>query len=193
MNSYIYADGVEPGRLIPYNVIGKFRSKCKSTTSAQRWARECARYNPWAVACLFLEITMPKTSIFLIARPARMLLAALGIVAITGCATNYPSGSASQQPRYVLNNDAAKPILDENINGFLSQAPAGGIVSAATSPWGDNIEIVADEPYMAASGRECRRLQIIAMGGEAQRALVCKVSEDWVNQRVITQTAEGRL
>lgn len=130
---------------------------------------------------------------FLIARPARMLLAALGIVAISGCATNYPSGSASQQPRYALDNDAAKPILDESINGFLDQASAGGVISAAKSPWGDNVEIVADESYLAASGRECRHLQIIAMGGEARRALVCNAAEGWVNQRVVTQTAEGRL
>lgn len=141
----------------------------------------------------FLEIIMPKTS-FLVVRPARMLLAVLSMAVISGCATSYPSGSASQEQRYVLNDDSAKPILDESVNGFLDQTPAGGVISVANSPWGDNVEIVADEPYLAASGRECRRLQVIGMSGEARRALVCKASsEEWVNQRVITQTAEGRL
>ncbi|MGO3699101.1 MULTISPECIES: DVU3141 family protein [Halomonas] len=136
---------------------------------------------------------MPKTS-FLVVRPARMLLAVLSMAVISGCATSYPSGSASQQQRYVLNDDSAKPILDERVNGFLDQTPAGGVISVANSPWGDNVEIVADESYLAASGRECRRLQVIGMSGEARRALVCKASsEEWVNQRVITQTAEGRL
>lgn len=123
----------------------------------------------------------------------RCLLTALSFTVISGCATHYPSGSASQQPRYSLSNDGAKPIQDESINGFLDQSPTGGVVSAAKSPWGDNVEVITDESYLAASGRECRRLQIIGAGGDARRALVCKTDNGWVNQRVVTQTAEGRL
>ncbi|MCB8889532.1 DVU3141 family protein [Vreelandella malpeensis] len=123
----------------------------------------------------------------------RLLLGALTLALISGCATSYPSGSASQSPRYALNNDSAKAIGDANINGFLEQSPAGGVTSAARSPWGDNVEIIADAPYLAASGRECRQLQIVAMGGDTRRGLVCKTDNGWVNQRVVTQTVEGRF
>lgn len=129
--------------------------------------------------------------------PARMLLAALSVVVISGCATNYPSGSSQQEARYVLNTDAAKLLNDESLNSFLSEAPASGILNLARSPWGDNVEIVADESYLAASGRECRKLRVVAAGGgSARTALVCETPNGWVNQRVVTQevtqAVEGR-
>jgi hypothetical protein len=80
-------------------------------SSAQRRARECARYNPWAVACLFI-----------------------GVAVVSGCAT-YPSGN-QQQVQYVLGNDTAKPLQDENLNGFLAQAPAGAVLNLVQSPLG---------------------------------------------------------
>lgn len=127
--------------------------------------------------------------------PARMLLAALSVVAISGCATNYPSGSNQQEARYVLNNDAATLLENESLNNFLSQAPASGVLNVARSPWGDNVEIIADESYLAASGRECRKLRVVAAGGSADSALVCATPNGWVNQRVVTQagiqTVEG--
>ncbi|WP_447926377.1 DVU3141 family protein [Vreelandella sp. EE27] len=122
----------------------------------------------------------------------RLLLTAVSLALLSGCATRYPSGSESQL-QYALDNDSAQTINNDTINGFLEQSPAGGVVSAANSPWGNNVEIVADQPYLAASGRECRRLQIIATQGENSRALACKTPQGWVNQRVVTQTVEGRL
>lgn len=129
--------------------------------------------------------------------PARMLLVTLSVAVISGCATNYPSGSTEQEARYVLNNDAATLLQDESLNSFLSQAPASGILNVARSPWGDNVEIVADEAYLAASGRECRKLRVVtAGGGSARNALVCETPNGWVNQRVVTETTtqavEGR-
>ena len=52
-----------------------------------------------------------------------MLLAALSVAVVSGCAT-YPSGN-QQQVQYVLGNDTAKSLQDENLNGFLAQAPTG--------------------------------------------------------------------
>ncbi|MDN7131944.1 hypothetical protein JNO04_06210 [Halomonas sp. MC140] len=136
---------------------------------------------------------IPQRSFLL---PVRMLLAAVSVAVISGCATSYPSGSTQQQARYVLNNDAATLLENESLNNFLSQAPASGILNVARSPWGDNVEIVADESYLAASGRECRKLRVIAAGGSANSALVCATPNGWVNQRVVTQagtqTVEGR-
>ncbi|EHA13927.1 DVU3141 family protein [Halomonas sp. HAL1] len=124
--------------------------------------------------------------------PARMLLAALSLVIVSGCAS-YPSGSGQQEAQYVLNNDPATLLQDESLNDFLTKAPAGAIMNVARSPWGNNVEVVADAAYLAASGRECRKLQVIGVAGNAARsALVCKTPNGWVNQRVVAQTAQGR-
>ncbi|MGP9631412.1 DVU3141 family protein, partial [Halomonas sp. AOP42-C1-46] len=64
-----------------------------------------------------------SNSPFFLTRPARMLLAALSVAVVSGCAT-YPN-STQQQAQYVLNTDSAKLLSDDNLNGFLSQAPAG--------------------------------------------------------------------
>ncbi|WP_350359580.1 DVU3141 family protein [Vreelandella sp. SM1641] len=132
---------------------------------------------------------------FSIARPARMLLAALSVVVVSGCAS-YPNSSTQQQAQYVLNNDPATLLEDVALNEFLSKAPAGSVLNLARSPWGDNVEIVADAPYLAASGRECRRLRIVdSAGAAAPSALTCETPDGWVNQRVFANmdsTMEGR-
>ncbi len=122
-----------------------------------------------------------------LARPARMLLAALSVAVVSGCAT-YPN-STQQQAQYVLNTDSAKLLVDDNLNGFLSQAPAGAVINVARSPWGDNVEIIADAPYLAASGRKCRQLRVVEAGsGAARTALTCETPNGWVNQRVLNQS-----
>ncbi|MGP9765401.1 DVU3141 family protein [Halomonas sp. AOP13-D3-9] len=124
--------------------------------------------------------------------PARMLLAALGLVIVSGCAS-YPSSYSQQEAQYVLNNDPATLLQNENLNNFLSQAPAGGVLHLAKSPWGDNVEIIVDEAYLAASGRECRKLQIVEVSSNAGRSgLVCKTPNGWVNQRVVAKISQGR-
>ena len=82
----------------------------------------------------------------------------------------------------------------DNVNGgFLTQAPAGAVLNVPESPWGNNVEVVADDAYLAASGRECRKLTVVAVdANNARSALVCKTPNGWVNQRVVTQTTPGR-
>ncbi|MFC7367403.1 MULTISPECIES: DVU3141 family protein [Vreelandella] len=130
-------------------------------------------------------------------RPARMLLVALSVAVVGGCATNYPSGSTQQDARYVLTNDAATLLKDDTLNGFLSQAPAGGVLNVAQSPWGDNVQLTADAPYLAASGRECRQLRVTEPTGSTRAALACETPNGWVHQRLVTHTlvnyaVEGR-
>ncbi|AQU81861.1 MULTISPECIES: DVU3141 family protein [unclassified Halomonas] len=127
-----------------------------------------------------------------VSRPARMLLAALSVAVVSGCATNYPSGSSQQTAQYVLTNDAATLLGDESLNRFLSQAPASGVHTMARSPWGDNVEIVAESAYLAASGRKCRQLRVIEATGSTRTALVCETPNGWVNQRLVTQVVKGR-
>ncbi|MGO1773341.1 MAG: DVU3141 family protein, partial [Halomonas sp.] len=51
----------------------------------------------------------------------------------------------------------------------------------------------ADAAYLAASGRECRKLRVVEAGTNAAgSALVCKTPDGWVNQRVVAQTSQGR-
>lgn len=124
--------------------------------------------------------------------PARMLLATLSLVVVSGCAS-YPSSSDQQDAQYVLNNDPATLLQDQSLNDFLTKAPAGAVLNVTSSPWGDNVEVVADAAYLAASGRECRKLRVVEAGTNATgAALVCKTPNGWVNQRVVAQTSQGR-
>ncbi|WP_434986180.1 DVU3141 family protein [Vreelandella zhaodongensis] len=125
-------------------------------------------------------------------RSARMLLVALGVAVVSGCATHYPSGSTQQEARYVLTNDNASLLNDDNLNGFLSQAPAGGVLSVASSPWGNNVQLLADAPYLAASGRECRQVRVTQQNGSSRAALTCETPNGWVHQRLVTHALEGR-
>ncbi|WP_081193696.1 DVU3141 family protein [Halomonas sp. BC1] len=126
-----------------------------------------------------------------VSRPARMLLAAVSVALVSGCATQYPSGSTQQAPQYVLNQDAASLLEDEALNRFLTQSPASGVHTAARTPWGDNVEIIAEAPYLAASGRKCRQLQVMEPGGSVRAALACETPNGWAHQRLVTQ-AGGR-
>ncbi|MFG6668561.1 DVU3141 family protein [Halomonas sp. HNIBRBA4712] len=134
---------------------------------------------------------MPHTS-RIHAAPVRLALTALSLMLLSGCST-YPTSSGTQSPQYVLNNDNAETIGNEPLSAFLESAPTGGILSVAASPWGANVEVVADERYLAASGRECRQLQIVSAQAATRRALACKTPNGWVNQRVVTQSVEGRF
>lgn len=128
----------------------------------------------------------------LVLSPARMLLVTLSLAIVSGC-TSYPT-STMENGRYVLNNDSGTLLQSEQLNEFLSQAPTGGVLNVTDSPWGNHVEIVADATYLAASGRECRRLRVVdGNTAPTTQALVCKTDNGWVNQRVVTQSTEGRF
>lgn len=117
-------------------------------------------------------------------------LVTLSLALLSGCATQYPQGKAPAEG-YVLNQDSATPITNTNLSGFLEQATAGSVINLAESPWGPNVDIAADQPYMAASGRECRRLNVMDSQQPKREALVCRAETGWVNQRVITEPTSG--
>ena len=73
----------------------------------------------------------------------------------------------------------------------VSCAAPGGVHTAARTPWGDNVEIIAEAPYLAASGRKCRQLQVMEPGGSVRAALACETPNGWAHQRLVTQ-AGGR-
>lgn len=197
--------------LYPYTAVATFRMKVAVTwcsvlsffTAKYRHigrARECARYNPRAVACLFDGIPrMFKHNLMSSAarRPSvrqtvyRMASVLAAGVLLAGCA-QAPYDASDRERGYVLSHDGARPIENATLNGFLDQTPGNSAVTASTSPWGNNVEVVAESRYFAASGRECRKLRIVTPSRETRKVLVCRTDNGWVEQRLVTQTAEGR-
>ncbi|MDR5858472.1 DVU3141 family protein [Halomonas eurihalina] len=123
-------------------------------------------------------------------RHASAMLAALAVT-LSGCAMQQaqnPSGS-------VIDGPTQGTQLDANLNGFLSQAGPGATTVLQDSPWGGSVEVMADSKYYAASGRECRQLQIMQLqGSNVRSAVACKTLDgSWVSQRLVTQTQAGRM
>ncbi len=131
----------------------------------------------------FLESLCPPSS------SRAIWLIGLSVALLSGCATQYPQDDAASAG-YVLNQDSATPIQNADLNGFLEQAPAGSVISLAESPWGAGVDVSAGQPYMAASGRECRRLDVMGQQSQ-QKALVCQTDNGWVHQRAVTESIAG--
>ncbi|WNK21166.1 hypothetical protein P1P91_05690 [Halomonas piscis] len=90
---------------------------------------------------------------------------------LAGCA-QVPYDASDGERGYVLSHDGARPIQNATLNGFLDQTPGNSAVTVATSPWGNNVEVVAESRYFAASGRECRKLRIVTPSRETNKVLV---------------------
>ncbi|MDL4861714.1 hypothetical protein NPJ88_005165 [Halomonas elongata] len=123
-------------------------------------------------------------------RQASAVLVAFAVT-LSGCAmqqSQNPSGS-------VIDGPTQGTQLGANLNGFLSQAGPGATTVLQDSPWGGNVEVMADAKYYAASGRDCRQLQIMQLqGGNVRSAVACKTLDgSWVSQRLVTQTQAGRM
>ncbi|MGM1053159.1 MAG: DVU3141 family protein [Pseudomonadota bacterium] len=117
-------------------------------------------------------------------RSALGLLAMAGL-ALAGCASQ--GGMSGSQPGGTVQG-AQGHVLDENLNGFLAQAPAGAAISVAESPWGANVDVIADEPYFAASGRECRKLRVMSASGTVRQAVACEAASGWHARRLVTDS-----
>lgn len=98
-----------------------------------------------------------------------------------GCAA-----TGGGQPGSVIQGGQGQ-ALDENLNGFLTQAPGGAVITLVESPWGRDVEVVADEPYHSASGRECRRLSVTSASAGPQQAVACETAQGWETQRLVTE------
>ena len=118
-------------------------------------------------------------------RSALGLLAVAGL-ALGGCASpgSMPGTSADGTVQ-----SARATQLDETLSGFLAQAPAGAVVALAESPWGRDVEVIADAPYYAASGRECRHLRIVSARDDGtHQAVACHGTSGWQAQRLVTDS-----
>ncbi|MBB3230151.1 DVU3141 family protein [Halomonas stenophila] len=127
---------------------------------------------------------MPTIAHLLLSRPARCGLAVMGCsLLLSGCAAL--GGFPGSKPGGVVDGGQGQ-TLDENLSGFLAQAPVGAVITLAESPWGRDVEVMADEPYHAASGRECRKLQVISASDATRRVVACETEEGWESQRLVT-------
>jgi hypothetical protein len=108
-----------------------------------------------------------------------VLLAGL---ALAGC-VSQPSAPGS-----LVGEGRGNPVGDD-ISGFLAQAPAGAVMQLAESPWGRNVQLTADIPYYAASGTECRRVQVIGPSQAVRDALACATPSGWTSRRLVTGTS----
>ncbi|WP_275287272.1 DVU3141 family protein [Halomonas elongata] len=118
---------------------------------------------------------------------ASVLLLALAI-GLTGCAAQQGQGTSGS----VIVGSQGTP-LGANLNGFLSQSAPGSTVVLEQSPWGGTVEVMADAPYYAASGRTCRQLQVMNLQrSDVRSAVACETADDsWVSQRLVTQIQAG--
>lgn len=129
--------------------------------------------------------------LFMQRQASRLLLALLFSAALGGCVLQpAQQGGASG---VVMAGSAQGQPLDDNLNGFLSQSSAGGIVALEQSPWGNHVEVTAEASYLAASGRECRRLQVLhSSSGQVTQALACETAQGWETRRLVTEAHATR-
>ncbi|CAM3612009.1 DVU3141 family protein [Halomonas lysinitropha] len=118
-------------------------------------------------------------------RDGTRLAATLALVAVLGGCALQPAQQAHDAGSVL---GGGKPV-DANLNGFLAQSRGGAAIQLAKSPWGRDVEVLAETPYFAASGRPCRELSIRRPGRQAEQgAIACETaSGNWVVRRQVTQ------
>lgn len=132
---------------------------------------------------------MHRVSSLSTARPVRRFLIALALVAaVGGCALPLrPTPDASGS---VGNPSGIE--LDAALGAFLAQAPVGAVLAVADSPWGSNVEILVEDAYLAASGRECRKFKVLRTGAVgSSREVACQNAQGWNARRLITEVTVG--
>ena len=116
------------------------------------------------------------------------LAAMLALVAVVGGCAMQPASYSHESGSVVVGEERGTP-LGANLNGFLAQSSGEAVIQLAESPWGRDVEVVAEAAYFAASGRPCRELSIRHPGRSAtQGAIACETaSGNWVASRQVTQ------
>lgn len=111
-------------------------------------------------------------------------------IALAGCVMQ-PTQTSGEQAFHRADSGKA---LGDTLNGFLSQAAPGEVITLTNSPWGAEAVVTAEQGYFAASGRHCRPLSVETPLGEGRHALACRTPQGWVAQRLVTDSpsTEGR-
>lgn len=106
-------------------------------------------------------------------------LVALGILAASGCASQQ-TGNPATSPA---------PVTGSNeLSRYLNSAAPGSAATLAQTPWGNNLTVLANAPYFAASGRTCRELEVTQPTGSAELHIACKANNgNWTLTRPVTR------
>lgn len=133
---------------------------------------------------------MHRHSRFFTTHSGRRLGLVLCLAAMLGGCT-LPIRPVSESSGVVV-GEGAGVQLDAALGGFLSQAPVGAVYSLADSPWGSQVEVIVEDAYLAASGRECRKLKVLRAGaGGESRELACQNARGWDARRLVTEVVTG--
>ncbi|MBS8270397.1 hypothetical protein DYI26_16935 [Halomonas litopenaei] len=114
----------------------------------------------------------------------------LATVLITGCVQRPLTQPNSAQG--IMSEPSGIPASSD-LSRFLAQTPAGSATTLSSSPWGANVEVVADSPYFSASRRICRHLTVTRRSnGDRLAAVACKSGEGaWFTSRLVTALYNG--
>ncbi|WP_085920317.1 DVU3141 family protein [Halomonas sp. CSM-2] len=117
-----------------------------------------------------------------------LLLGALFLATLSGCALQPASQNNAASGSVVAGSEQGKPV-DANLNGFLAQSNLGETLQLERSPWGNNVNVTADAPYFSASGRVCRKLTVQQVGrNDDQAAIACETANgSWAVRRQVTK------
>lgn len=123
------------------------------------------------------------------AKPCRRLLSAISLVAaVSGC--TLPLRPAPEAHGGAASSSGIQ--LDAALGAFLADAPVGAALALTDSPWGSNVEILVEDAYLSASGRECRKLKVLRAGaGGSSREVACQNAQGWGARRLITEVSTG--
>ncbi|MBM7457052.1 hypothetical protein HNR62_002954 [Oceanisphaera litoralis] len=102
-------------------------------------------------------------------------LVVLSIMTVSGCAGRQQDIAAGQHTGH------------KELNQYLNSS-TGGATVLTNSPWGANVQIMAGQPYFAASGRSCRQLQVTPASGTSKQHIACQnKTGNWAITRPVTQ------
>lgn len=109
------------------------------------------------------------------------------IALLSACSANpNPSTYSASTPSGTA--PATAVVQNVELNAFLTTAPANGSLYLADSRWGGGIDIIVEQRYFAASGRQCRKALLMAPEQIDRSVLLCEVSQgNWAEVRPVTE------
>lgn len=114
----------------------------------------------------------------------------MGLLAFTllaGCQhmPDWATSQGAQSSAGDIDNDRSLPT---EIASFLTEATSGERGEFSQTPWGSPATLTAQPTYYAASGRQCRPVDVATPAGGALTGLACRHDdENWHWVRNVTR------
>jgi hypothetical protein len=107
---------------------------------------------------------------------------AMALAFLAGCA----------EPTAVITPGTDAPVaISDPVVAFATNASPGGEDSVVLPSTGQTARLRMVRSYVAASGRECREIQV-STSGTAQMRLLCRAGAGWREARPLLRDAVGR-